>query len=155
MPSATDFFPAYITEFMNFVMMTFPNFGSGSTSRFSAEWRRDILFPCHGRACPGHPRLNLLLQIPGSHFARPEMTLAMLGSLRTLGAVLRTALLTVLDALRIEDAAENVIAHARQVLDAAAADHHHRVLLKIVTLTRDVADDLEAVGQAYLRDLAE
>src|SRR6266850_1515697 len=43
MPSATDFFPAYITEFMNFVMMMFPNFGSGSTSRFSAEWRRDIL----------------------------------------------------------------------------------------------------------------
>src|SRR6478752_2593523 len=40
--SATDFFPAYITEFMNFVMMMFPNFGSGSTSRFSAEWRRDI-----------------------------------------------------------------------------------------------------------------
>src|SRR6266478_2865605 len=42
MPSATDFFPAYITEFMNLVMMMFPNFGSGSTSRFSAEWRRDI-----------------------------------------------------------------------------------------------------------------
>ena len=37
MPSATDFFPAYITEFMNFVMTMFPNFGSGSTSRFSAE----------------------------------------------------------------------------------------------------------------------
>jgi hypothetical protein len=40
--SATDFFPAYITEFMNFVMMMFPNLGSGRTSRFSAEWRRDI-----------------------------------------------------------------------------------------------------------------
>src|SRR6266513_6419269 len=60
MPSATDFFPAYITEFMNFVMMMFPNFGSGSTSRFSAEWRRDIcFFPRHGRARPGHPRLKL------------------------------------------------------------------------------------------------
>src|SRR6202030_142819 len=68
---------------------------------------------------------------------------------RTLGAVLRTALLTVLDALRIEDAAENVVAHAWQVLDAAAADHDHRVLLKIVAFAGDVADDLEAVGQAH------
>src|ERR1700761_8076710 len=98
MPSATDFFPAYITEFMNFVTMMFPNFGSGSTSRFSAEWRRDIFsFLRHGQACPGHPRLNLLLQTPGSHFVRPGMTYATLRSLRTLGAVLRTTLLTVLD----------------------------------------------------------
>src|SRR5258705_3278762 len=49
---------------------------------------------------------------------------------RTLRAVLRTALLTVLDALSIEDAAENVVAHAGQILDAAAADHDHRALLK-------------------------
>ena len=34
--------PAYMIEFMNFVMTMFPNFGSGFTSRFSAEWRRDI-----------------------------------------------------------------------------------------------------------------
>ena len=40
--SAADFLPSYMTEFMNFVMMMFPNFGSGFTSRFSAEWRRDI-----------------------------------------------------------------------------------------------------------------
>src|SRR6185437_6155737 len=130
--SATDFFPAYITEFMNFVMITFPNFGSGSTSRFSAEWRRDILFPCHGRARPGHPRLNLLLQIPGSRFARPGTIFATLRSLRTLRAVFRPALLAVLDALRIEDAAENMVAHAGQILDAAAADHHHRVFLQVM-----------------------
>src|SRR5437016_14683694 len=42
MVSAADFLPSYMIEFMNFVMMTFPNFGSGFTSRFSAEWRRDI-----------------------------------------------------------------------------------------------------------------
>ena len=40
-----------------------------------------------------------------------------------LGAVFRTALLAVLDALRVEHAAQDVIAHARQVLHAAAADH--------------------------------
>src|SRR6266566_1240477 len=74
---------------------------------------------------------------------------------RTFRAVLRTALLAVLDALRIEDAAENVIAHAGQVLDAAAADHDHRMLLKVMTLTRNVTDDLEAIGQAHLCDLAK
>jgi hypothetical protein len=40
---ATDFLPACITEFMNFVMTAFPNFGSGWISRFSALWRRDIV----------------------------------------------------------------------------------------------------------------
>src|SRR5216683_1674840 len=92
MPSATDFLPAYITEFMNFVMMMFPNFGSGCTSRFSAEWRRDILsFLRHGRACPGHPRLNSLIQIPGSHFVRPGMTIAALRSLDHLNYLGRLA----------------------------------------------------------------
>src|SRR3954462_4211549 len=92
MLSATDFLPAYITEFMNFVMIMFPNFGSGSTSRFSAEWRRDIsIFLRHGRARPGHPRLNSLIQIPGSHYVRPGMTFAALRLLRTLRAVLGTA----------------------------------------------------------------
>src|SRR6476469_7209804 len=117
MLSAADFLPSYMIEFMNLVMMMFPNFGSGFTSRFSAEWRRDI-WSCS--------RL-----------------------FRTLRAVLRTALLTVLDALGIEDAAENVVAHAGQILDAAAADHDHRVLLKVMAFTRNVADDLEAVGQAH------
>src|ERR1700740_1177247 len=124
MPSATDFFPAYITEFMNFVMTTFPNFGSGSTSRFSAEWRRDILL----------------------YLSR------LFGTLR---AILRTALLAVLDALGIQHAAEDVVAHAGQVLDAAAADHDHRVFLQVMALARDVADHLETVGQAHLRDLAQ
>src|SRR6185312_14429558 len=64
---------------------------------------------------------------------------------RTFGAVFRSALLAVLDALGVEDAAENVVAHAGQILDAAAADHHHRVLLKIVAFARNVADQLEAV----------
>src|SRR6266851_5099450 len=128
MPSATDFLPAYITEFMNFVMMMFPNFGSGCTSRFSAEWRRDILsFLRHGRACPGHPRLKFLIQIPGVSLRSPgddhcyaPVTSRLLGPL---GAVLRTALLPILDALGIQHAAEDVVAHAGQVLDATAADH--------------------------------
>src|SRR6266852_1259208 len=83
------------------------------------------------------------------------MTLATSGSFRTLRAVLRTALLAVLDALGIEDAAENVVAHAGQILDAAAADHDHRVLLKVMAFTRNITDDFEAIGQAHLGDLAK
>src|ERR1700756_729751 len=83
------------------------------------------------------------------------MTFAMLRSFRTFRAVLRTALLTVLDALGIEDAAENMITHAGQILDATAADHDHRVLLKVMAFTWNVADDFEAVGQAHLGDLTK
>src|ERR1700710_2547643 len=83
------------------------------------------------------------------------MTFAALRSFRTLRAVLGTALLTVLDALRIEDAAENVVAHARQILDAAAADHDHGMFLQVVAFTRNVTDDFEAVGQTHLGDLTK
>src|SRR3546814_12693810 len=55
----------------------------------------------------------------------------------------------------IEAAAHRVVAHTRQILDAAAADQHHGVLLQVVPFTADVADDLEAVGQAHLGDLAQ
>src|ERR1700744_3379379 len=75
--------------------------------------------------------------------------------LRTLGAVERAALLAILDALGIQHAADDVIAHARQVLHAAAADQDHRVLLQIVTFARNVGQRFEAVGQAHLGDLAQ
>ena len=48
-----------------------------------------------------------------------------------------------------------MVAHARKILDAAAADHHHRVFLQVVAFARNVADDLEAVGQTHLGDLAQ
>src|ERR1700735_3888049 len=78
-----------------------------------------------------------------------------LRSLRTLGAVFRTTLLAVLDPLRCEHAAQDVVAHAGQILDAAAADHDHRMLLQIVAFTGNVANDLEAVGQTNLGDLPQ
>src|SRR5699024_10558972 len=76
-------------------------------------------------------------------------------SLRTLGAVLRPALATGSDTLGIERAANDVITHARQVLHAAAADQNYRVLLQVMTFTRNVAHDLVAIGQAHLGDLTE
>src|ERR1700721_3285913 len=77
------------------------------------------------------------------------------GSLRTLGAVFRAALLAVLDALGVQHASQNVVADTGQILDAAATDHDHRMLLQVVALAGDIADDLEAVGQPHLGDLAQ
>ena len=39
----------------------------------------------------------------------------------------------------VERAADDVVANAREVLHAAAADEHDRVLLEVVALARDVA----------------
>src|SRR6516164_2517139 len=75
--------------------------------------------------------------------------------LRALGAVLGATLLALADARTIERAAHGVVTHARQVLDAAATDEHHRVLLQVVALAADVAGDLVAVGEAHAADLAE
>src|SRR5271156_5592922 len=58
----------------------------------------------------------------------------LLSLLRTLGAVERTALLAVLDALGIEHAADDVIAHAGKILDAAATDQDHAMFLKVMAL---------------------
>lgn len=54
---------------------------------------------------------------------------AAVGSLRT-GAVLRAALLAVLDALGIQHTAQHVVTHAGKVAHTPAADQHNRVLLQ-------------------------
>src|SRR3546814_1185456 len=86
--------------------------------------------------------------------ARPIWTcLSSPSLLRPLGAVLGTTLATILHALGVERAADDVIADARQVLHTTAADHHHRVLLQVMALAGNVAADLEAVGQEHGRHL--
>src|SRR3954468_9796574 len=59
--------------------------------------------------------------------------------LRPLRAVLRAALHSSLDANRVERAAHHVITHARQILDAAAANQHERVFLQVVADARNVS----------------
>src|SRR5665213_4208895 len=54
-----------------------------------------------------------------------------------LGAVFRPALPPVLDALGVVGAANDVVAHAGQILDATAADQHHRCLLYTSPSPRD------------------
>src|SRR6185295_4629106 len=116
MLSATDFLPRVMSTFMNFARSMLANFGSGRISRLGTSLRRGM-----------------------------RVSLGSLSRLRHLGAVLRAALLAVLHALRVERTAHDVIAHARQVLHAAAADQHHRMLLQVVAFAADVADHLEAV----------
>src|ERR1700722_18622428 len=60
---------------------------------------------------------------------RPDIYISLL---RTLGAIERAPLPAILDALGVEYAADDVIAHTRKVLYAAAADQHDAVFLQIV-----------------------
>src|SRR5919202_3523331 len=98
MPSATDFLPSSMTEFMNLDRTRSPNFGSGRISRFSGRRRRDI-------GC-----FLSLQPVPGLQCARGLLA-RLLG---TLGAVLGTRLATILDALRVENAAKHVVANTRK-----------------------------------------
>src|SRR3982750_3483921 len=131
MPSATDFLPSSMTLFMNFDRTTSPNFGSGRISRFSGRRRRAI------------GKFLSLQPLPGLAFARGLLSLL----LGTLGAVLGTRLLAVLDALRVEHATKHVVAHARKVAHTAATDQHDAVLLEVVALAGNVADHFTLVGQ--------
>src|SRR3954466_3897234 len=76
-------------------------------------------------------------------------------SLLLLHAVLRTGLLAVADAGGVERPADDLVAHARQVLDAATAHEHDRVLLQVVPLAGDVGRHLDAPRDANTRDLAQ
>src|SRR3954447_24951840 len=76
-------------------------------------------------------------------------------SLLRLHAVLGAGLLAVRHPGRVERAADDLVAHARQVLDAATAHEHDRVLLEVVALARDVDRDLHPVREPHARDLAQ
>src|SRR5688572_6005226 len=95
-----------MTTFMNLASISLLNLGSGRMVRAGAAARRDM----------------------GYYLGRIWCGLF----LRALGAVFGAALLAVIHAGAVERAAHGVIAHAGQVLHAAAADQHHRVLLEIV-----------------------
>src|SRR5438270_10003894 len=140
MPSATDFLPSSMTEFMNLERTSSPNFGSGRISRFSGRRRRDIGCFLSLQPVPG------LRKMPGAYSR---------GLLGTLGAVLRARLPAVLDTLRVEDAAKHVVANARKIAHTAAADQHDAVLLEVVALAGDIADYFALVGQADLGHLAQ
>src|SRR6476469_3345100 len=154
MRSATDFLPLSINTLMNFATSTFRCFGSGRISRFGTSLRLGIGTPyldlsfvessgsAGDSALAGPPKAGLYFRRFNSGF-------------RFLCAVLRARLLAILDARGIERAAYHVIANAGQVLDATAANQHHRVFLQVVAFAADVADDFEAVREPHLGDLAQ
>src|SRR5207245_4352739 len=72
-----------------------------------------------------------------------------------LGAVARTGLLAVRDARRVERCADHLVADARKILDAAAANEHDGVFLQVVPLAWDVRRDFHPVCQPDARDLAQ
>src|SRR5438046_4711508 len=150
MPSATDFLPSSMTEFMNLERTMSPNFGSGRISRFSGRRRRDIGLFLSLQPDPepvGPLQSSTLMGALSGAYSR--------GLLGTLGAVLGARLPAVLDALRVENAAKDMVTHARKVAHAAAADQHDAVLLEVVALAGDVADHFTLVGQADLGHLAK
>src|SRR5215471_14445988 len=71
--------------------------------------------------------------------------------IRLLRSVARASLLAVRDARGVERGADDLVADAREILHAAAADEHDRVLLEVVPLAGDVRRDLHAVGQPDAR----
>src|SRR5574340_182891 len=125
MRSPVDFLPCRIRLLTNFATIRSWNLGSGRILRFSTTRRRGI-----------EPFLPVWLA-------------------RALRAVLGAALLAALRADGVEGPADDVVADAREVLHAAPADEHHRVLLEVVAHAGDVARHLEAVGEAHAGDLAE
>src|SRR5262245_51399531 len=83
--------------------------------------------------------------------------------LGALDAVLRTTLRAGLlvgvrragGAGRVERAADDVVANAREILHAATADEHDAVLLQVVALARDVGRGFDAARETNASDLAQ
>src|SRR3954462_9097909 len=75
-----------------------------------------------------------------------------MSALLLLRAVPAASLLAVADALGVQRATDDLVAHAGEVLHATAADEHHRVLLQVVTHARDVGGHLDAAREADTGD---
>jgi len=74
---------------------------------------------------------------------------------RALRAVFGTALTAILDTGGIKGTAYNVVLHTREVLYTATTYEYNGVLLEVMSLTRDIGNDLNAVGQTNLGHLSE
>src|SRR5690606_17087336 len=75
--------------------------------------------------------------------------------LRTLRAVLRATLLTVGDTSSVERTTHDVITNTRQILHTSATNEHDGVFLQLVTFTRNVRCDFDAIAQTNTGDLTQ
>src|SRR5919199_822038 len=78
-----------------------------------------------------------------------------MSALLLLRAVPAASLLAVADTLGVERAADDLVAHAGEVLHTTAAHEHHRVLLQVVADARDVGRHLDATGEPDAGHLAQ
>src|SRR5215475_13483217 len=90
-----------------------------------------------------------------SRCVAPARRILASAGLRLLGAVLRPALLPPRHARGVQRAADDVIPDAGQVLHAAPADEHDRVLLQVVPDPGDVRGYFQPIGEPDARHLAE
>src|SRR6476620_4520368 len=74
---------------------------------------------------------------------------------RSLRAILGPTLLSIGHANRIQRSANDVIAHARQVLHAASPHEHNGVLLQVVPHAWNIGCDFHAVGKTNTRYFAQ
>src|SRR6266481_1451292 len=72
-----------------------------------------------------------------------------------LRAVLRTPLLAVFHARGVQRPAHDVIPHSRQILHAASAHQHDRVLLQVVADSRNVRRHFDGIRQPHARHFAQ
>src|SRR4051794_8776925 len=72
-----------------------------------------------------------------------------------LHAIAAASLLAVLHAARVERAADDLVAHAGEVLHSATADENDRVLLEVVAFTGDVGGDFHAARETDASHLAQ
>src|ERR1700730_17240446 len=135
MRCAVERLPSHIIELMNFCTRSLPYTESVVTSRRGTNPLRGMRF--------------------FSSFSCYFVSWLLLHGLGPLGAEFRAPLLAVLNAGGVERPADNVIAHARKILHAAAAHQHDRVLLQVVPNPGNVGRDFNAVGQTCARDLSQ
>jgi hypothetical protein len=88
------------------------------------------------------------------HSAFANYHLLITKSLRSFCTVFTSAPLTAGYAGTIQNAANDVIAHTRQISDAASTNHDHAVLLKVVVDARDVSGNFLAVSQSNPGDFS-
>src|SRR6202012_1262358 len=98
---------------------------------------------------------NLASGLISRRSARRRRDIYIVSLFRPLGAIERAPLFAIFHALRVEHAADDVVANAGKILHAAAADEHNAVLLQVMAFAGDVTHDFVAVGQTNLRNLAQ
>ena len=75
--------------------------------------------------------------------------------LRSLGAVLGASLQSVSNACGIESSSDDMVSYTREVLNSAASDEYHAVLLEVMTDTRDVSGYFDTISQTYSGNLSQ